>query len=150
MVVIFWAVSGLVAILGAVFWMIGTVLVLVSWMVGGRSVASAALVAVFPSDMEFSGGRGWLSFVHLLSIEKYEKHFYNIFMLVVKYGKMKYFTFANILLEKKRVRISFPPTPQSIQFPQNLPTLQLVGWVNRCVPAIGELQKLEILHFLGS
>lgn len=40
--------------------------------------------------------------------------------------------------------------PQSIHFPQNLLALQLVDCELTGVPASGELQKLEILHLLGS
>ena len=49
-------------------------------MVGSSSMAGALLVAVFFSKVEFWGGGGWQWFVQ--SFKKYEKVFYNIFILV--------------------------------------------------------------------
>ena len=70
--------------------MIGGVLVPVSWMVGGSSMAGALLVAVFSSNVEFwevVGGGGLCT----LSFEKYNKVFHYIFTLVVKHGKIEIF-----------------------------------------------------------
>lgn len=68
----------------------GSVLVLVSWMVGGSSMASALLVAIVSSKVEFWEVVGGCD-LYTLSFEKYEKVFYDIFMLVVKHSKMEIF-----------------------------------------------------------
>ena len=70
--------------------MIGGVLVPISRMASGSSMASALLVAVFPSNVEFwevMAGGGLCT----LSFEKYEKVFHDNFMLVVKHSKIEIF-----------------------------------------------------------